>query len=74
MFVAAISTPGFVGWHWRIVNYDGAMVEESHAAFGTIEAALLEGRIRLQEMDPRALSVPMNRPYGNRTWFPRRHR
>jgi hypothetical protein len=74
MFVAAISTPGFVGWHWRIVNYDGTMIEESHAAFHTIGDALLEGRLRLQEMDPLASPAPMNPYSGHSSWYPRRRR
>lgn len=50
MQVVAIRTPMRPDWRWRIVNYSGEMVEESHATFPTIAVAVTEGAARLQEI------------------------
>jgi len=51
MDVVAISTPRDAGWRWRILNYSGGIVEESHGLFSTIRSAVEEGARRLHEMD-----------------------
>jgi hypothetical protein len=48
--VVAFSTPPRPDWRWRIVNYDGHMVEESYATFPSIAAAVTEGTRRLAEL------------------------
>ena len=58
MDVVAISTPQDVGWRWRIVNYAGEIVEESHNLFSTIKSAVAEGAQRLHEMNVTDLSRP----------------
>jgi hypothetical protein len=45
----AFSVPGKPGWRWRIVNYGGETIEESHSVFGTLALALDEGRGRLRD-------------------------
>ena len=47
MDVVAVSTPPENAWRWRIVNYAGEVVEESHETFTTIAAALASGAGRL---------------------------
>lgn len=74
MQVAAVSTPGAPGWRWRIVNYAGETVEESHRMFPTIAAAVADGSHRLAELDLtdrsapprfyRSLTRPRGRPPG----------
>ena len=51
MQVAAFSTPEDPRWRWRIVNYAGELVEESHETFPTIAGALEHGSKRLRLMD-----------------------
>jgi hypothetical protein len=51
MTIVAFSVPGQPGWRWRIVNYNGATVEESSTAFPTIADAVAEGRQRLRRLD-----------------------
>ena len=51
MQVVAFSTPSSPDWRWRIVNYDGAMVEESYETFPSIATALSEGALRLNKLD-----------------------
>ena len=40
MQVTAFSTPSCPEWRWRIVNYAGEIIEESHDLFPTISAAV----------------------------------
>jgi hypothetical protein len=51
MQVVAFSTPSRPEWRWRIVNYDGAMVEESYETFPSIATALSDGTLRLNKLD-----------------------
>ena len=51
MQVVAFSTPSRPDWRWRIVNYDGAMVEESYETFPSIATALSDGARRLNKLD-----------------------
>jgi len=51
MDVVAVSTPPENAWRWRIVNYAGEVVEESHETFTTIAAALASGAVRLPAID-----------------------
>ena len=64
MQVAAVSVPGNPGWHWRIVNYAGDMVEESRETFPTISIAVAHGKQRHVEMDvaDRSIPAPAHRP------------
>jgi hypothetical protein len=55
--VVAISTPRHPNWRWRIVNYAGEVVEESHASFPTIRSAVAEGAKRLAAMNVTDLST-----------------
>jgi len=56
--VLAFSTPQTPLWRWRIVNYAGELIEESHETFPTIAGALEEGSKRLRVMDVVDHSVP----------------
>ena len=60
MQVTAISTPRYPEWRWRITGYAGETVEESHAGFPTIAAAVAAGTERLVSMSvvERADSTP----------------
>ena len=51
MQVTAFSTPASPEWRWRICDYAGAMVEESHGGFPTIAAAVATGIERLGQMN-----------------------
>ena len=51
MQVTAFSTPKKPDWRWRIVNYAGDVVEESHTTFPTISAAVAKGTERLIAMN-----------------------
>jgi hypothetical protein len=48
MNVLAFSTPRHPDWRWRIIDYNGEMVEESYTAFPTIAAAVAGGYERLR--------------------------
>ena len=50
MQVLAFSTPSRPDWRWRIVNYDGHMIEESYVTFPSIQVAVSEGSRRLTEL------------------------
>ena len=50
MNVLAFCTPSRPDWRWRIVNYDGAMVEESYQSFPSIAAAVTDGTERLAKL------------------------
>jgi hypothetical protein len=69
--VVAISTPVREGWHWRIVNYDGEVVEESPRLFPSIARAVEDGRTRLQAMD--AVDVSERPSASNRAMHYRVH-
>ncbi len=51
MQVAAFSTPDNPSWRWRIVNYAGEVIEESHDTFPTIASAVANGTKRLVQMN-----------------------
>jgi hypothetical protein len=51
MQVVAFSTPLRPEWRWRIVNYAGEMIEESHETFPTIAAAVAAGSRHLGRMN-----------------------
>ena len=51
MQVFAVSTPSHPDWRWRIVNYAGEIVEESHETFPSIAVAVREGGRRLHAID-----------------------
>ena len=51
MQVMAISSPRHPEWRWRITDYAGAVVEESHVSFPSIAAAVAAGKERLQSMN-----------------------
>jgi hypothetical protein len=58
MQVVAVSTPGDRSWRWRIVDYAGAVLEESRERFTTIHSALGQGTRRMTEMNVVDRSVP----------------
>jgi hypothetical protein len=60
MNVAAFNTPTSQAWRWRIVNYAGETVEESHNGFPSMRAALAEGAQRLAAMNVVDRSQPVN--------------
>jgi hypothetical protein len=66
MNVLAVSNPGHPDWRWRIVDYYGGTVEESHTTFPTIAAAVAEGRGRLK------LHADRDTPIVRRRWAPGR--
>ena len=61
MQVVAFSTPSRPDWRWRIVNYDGAMVEESYETFSSIAAAVTDGTRRLDKLRNDDVSYPRYR-------------
>lgn len=61
MQVTAFSTPTHPAWRWRIVNYGGDVIEESHETFATIAAAVAAGSRRLRDMDVVDRSAPRPR-------------
>jgi hypothetical protein len=48
MNVFAFSTPRSAEWRWRLVDHDGAMLEESSSRFPTMQEALAAGTEQLQ--------------------------
>ena len=60
MQVLAFSTPQDPLWRWRIINYAGEILEESHETFPTIAVALENGSKRLKVMDVVDHSVPLS--------------
>ena len=58
MQVLAFSTPLDPRWRWRIVNYAGELIEESHETFPTIASAIEHGSKRLRLMDVVDHSIP----------------
>jgi len=55
--VFAFSSPQQPDWRWRIVDGDGAMIEESSRTFSSIANAVADGAKRLRDLD-----VPPYRP------------
>jgi hypothetical protein len=51
MQVMAFSTPAHPGWRWRICDYGGEIIEESHDRFPTIAIAVAQGAERLSYRD-----------------------
>ena len=51
MQVTAFSTAARPEWRWRICDYGGEIVEESHHHFLTIAAAVAQGAERLAHMN-----------------------
>jgi hypothetical protein len=68
--VTAFATPEQPDWRWRIVNYAGEIVEESHDRFSSIAEAVAKGAKRLLQMNvvDRSASPPVGR------WTSRRRR
>jgi hypothetical protein len=64
--VAAISTPRYPEWRWRITDYAGATVEESHVGFSSIAAAVAAGTVRLVSMNTIDRSETASRPWPAR--------
>jgi hypothetical protein len=60
--VAAVANGKDRGWRWRIVNYAGEVIEESHEVFATISAAVAEGGKRLVKLNVVDRSEPV-RPW-----------
>jgi len=60
MQVGAFSTPGAPDWRWRIVNYAGETIAESHDGFPSIGAALAQGAQKLAAMNVVDHSQPSN--------------
>jgi len=58
MQVTAFSTPAVPDWRWRIVNYAGEILEESHDSFSTIAAAVASGTERLVSLNIVDRSAP----------------
>jgi hypothetical protein len=57
MQVVAFSSPSRPEWRWRIVNYSGEVVEESHETFPSIATAVAAGTRRMDDLGTRDLSV-----------------
>jgi len=53
MQVMAFSTPSRPQWRWRIVDYNGQMVEESYETYPSIASAIAEGTVRMHAMPSR---------------------
>ena len=51
MQVMAFSSPAHPGWRWRICDYGGEILEESHDRFLTIATAVAQGAERLAYRD-----------------------
>jgi hypothetical protein len=65
--VVAFSSPRRPAWHWRILDYGGATVEESTEGFATIAQALAEGTERLRSHVDRDRPV-LARSLGPISW------
>jgi hypothetical protein len=68
MQVAAFAKAQDRGWRWRIVNYAGEVIEESHETFGSIAAAVAEGSARLVSLNV------VDRSEATRPWRRASHR
>jgi hypothetical protein len=69
MQVVAFSAPPDPRWRWRIVDYEGQLVEESHETFSTIASAVEQGAKRLRSMEVADRPVP---PSSYRSTYRRR--
>ena len=71
MQVTAFNTPKDPAWRWRIVDLAGETIAESTERFGSIRAAVANGKERLAAMNVDDRSVPPSqrftrRPHGRR--------
>ena len=66
MQVTAISTPRYPEWRWRITDYAGTTVEESHVGFPSIAAAVAAGTERLVSMNTIDRSESTSRAWPGR--------
>jgi hypothetical protein len=66
MNVLAVSTSRVADWRWRIVDLQGATLEESLAKFPTIGAALAAGTEQLQILRERDRPLPAQVPWHRR--------
>jgi hypothetical protein len=64
--VTAISTPRYPEWRWRITDYAGETVEESHVGFPSIAAAVAAGAERLASLNVVDRSDAATRPWHAR--------
>ena len=64
MQVVAFCTPTRPEWRWRIVDLEGALVEESRDTFGSIANALVDGTRRKGELAVRDLAERSQRFTG----------
>lgn len=60
MQVAAFKTSNERAWRWRIVNYAGETIAESHERFPSIAAAVTHGAKKLGAMNIVDRSQPTN--------------
>lgn len=58
MQVVAFSAPPDPRWRWRIVDYEGQLLEESGETFPTIASAVEQGARRLRSMEVADRPVP----------------
>ena len=63
MQVTAISSPRYPEWRWRISDYAGETVEESHVGFSSIAAAVAAGTERLVSLNVVDRSDSAARPW-----------
>jgi hypothetical protein len=66
MNLLAVSTSRLAEWRWRIVDLQGATLEESSAKFPTIGAALAAGTEQLQVLRERDRPLPAQVPWHRR--------
>jgi hypothetical protein len=60
MTVTAFNSPHDPSWRWRIVNYAGDTIAESHERFPSIRAAVAQGAKTLVSMNLVDRSQPVN--------------
>ena len=70
MQVVAVAMSGSDVWRWRVVNFAGEVVEESHSTFPTISDAVAAGSQRLAQLDIVDRSV--RRPFRSTSHLRRR--
>ena len=70
--LVAVSTPARPAWRWRIMNYAGEIIEESHETFPSIAAAVRVGARRLREIDVPDRSSPAPSFYRSTSHLRRR--
>ncbi len=69
MNVVAVSTPSSPEWRWRIVDYSGQMVEESHGTYPSIATAVADGVERMRARDDRDVgNVPSRSLRPSSSW------